>query len=133
MTHPSTAADLAIREVIAAVEAGWNAGDGDRFAAQFAEDADYVIVDGSYIKGRQTIARGHQQIFDTIYRDSHNVAQVQHIRFLSDDVAVAHVEWNLTLKQETAAHKAMNTMIMTKSNGAWSITAFQNTPVIPRQ
>jgi uncharacterized protein (TIGR02246 family) len=130
MTHNRAAEELAIREAIAIVEAGWNAGDGSRFAAPFAEDADYVIVDGRYINGRPTIAQGHQQIFDTIYRNSHNVASVQGIRFLSDDVAVAHVEWGLTLQQDTTAHKSMTTMVMTKANGAWSIAAFQNTPVV---
>jgi uncharacterized protein (TIGR02246 family) len=132
VTNTSTAEALAIREVVAAVEAGWNAGDGSRFAAPFAEDADYVIVDGRYINGRQTIAQGHQQIFDTIYRDTHNVATVQHIRLLGDDVAVVHVEWQLTFRQDSAVHKSINTMVMAKANGAWSITAFQNTPVVSR-
>jgi uncharacterized protein (TIGR02246 family) len=132
MTPDHAADDLAIHNAIAAVEAGWNAGDGSRFAAPFAEDADYVIVDGRYIKGRQTIAQGHQQIFDTIYRNTYNVAIVQRIRFLGDDVAVVHVEWQLTFQQDPAAHTSMSTMVMTKANGAWSITAFQNTPVVSR-
>jgi uncharacterized protein (TIGR02246 family) len=132
MIHNSAADELAIREVIAAVESGWNAGDGDRFAASFAEDADYVIVDGRYIKGRQVIAQGHQGLFDSIYRDSHNVATVRGIRFISDDVAVAHVEWRLTFQQDEAVRKgqAITTMVMLRTNGMWRITAFQNTPVV---
>lgn len=132
VTNNSTAEALAIREVVAAVEAGWNAGDGSRFAAPFAEDADYVIVDGRYINGRQTIAQGHQQIFDTIYRNTSNVASVQHIRLLGDDVAVVHVEWQLTFRQDLAVHKSLSTMVMAKANGTWSITAFQNTPIVSR-
>jgi uncharacterized protein (TIGR02246 family) len=132
MIHNSAADELAIREVIAAVESGWNAGDGDGFAASFAEDADYVIVDGRYIKGRQVIAQGHQGLFDSIYRDSHNVATVRGIRFISDDVAVAHVEWRLTFQQDEAVRKgqAITTMVMLRANGMWRITAFQNTPVV---
>ena len=132
MTHDRTAEELAIRQAIAMVEAGWNAGDGGKFAALFAEDADYVIKDGRYINGRQVIAQGHQQIFDTIFRGSHNVGTVQRIRFLGDDVAVAHVEWHLTFQQDAAEHKAkaMATMVMAKTNGTWSIAAFQNTPVV---
>lgn len=132
MTHNRAADELAIRDCIAGVEAGWNAGDGSRFAAPFAEDADYVIVDGRYINGRQTIAQGHQQIFDTIYRDTHNVATVQRIRFLGDDIAVVHVGWQLTFRQDAAVHKSTSTMVMAKSHGAWGITAFQNTPVVSR-
>ena len=130
--NTNTAEATAIREVVATVEAGWNAGDGSRFAAPFAEDADYVIVDGGYIKGRQVIAQGHQQIFDTIYRNTHNVANVQHIRFLGDDVAVVHVEWTLTFLQNAAVQKAMSTMVMTKASDTWSISAFQNTQVVSR-
>jgi uncharacterized protein (TIGR02246 family) len=132
MTYDSMAEEQAIRETIAAVEAGWNAGDGSRFGAPFAEDADYVIVDGRYIKGRSTIAQGHQQIFDTIYRGSHNAATVRQIRLLGDDVAVAHVEWSLTLKQDTATHTSMCTMVMARNNGTWSIAAYHNTPVVSR-
>ena len=132
VTNTSAAEALAIREVVAAVEAGWNAGDGSRFAAPFAEDADYVIVDGRYINGRQTIAQGHQQIFDTVYRDTHNVATVQGIRFHGTDVAIVHVGWQLTFRQDQAVHKSMCTMMMAKSSDAWSIIAFQNTPVVSR-
>ncbi len=66
MTQNHGADELAIHQAIAAVEAGWNAGDGRRFAAPFAEDADYVIVDGRYINGQQVIAQGHQGLFDSI-------------------------------------------------------------------
>jgi uncharacterized protein (TIGR02246 family) len=130
--NTNTTEELAIREVVAAVEAGWNAGDGSRFAAPFAEDADYVIVDGRYINGRQTIAQGHQQIFDTVYRDTHNVATVQGIRFHGTDVAIVHVGWQLTFRQDQAVHKSMSTLMMAKSSDAWSIIAFQNTPVVSR-
>ncbi len=132
MTHNNAADELAIREVIAAVEAGWNAGDGSMFAAPFAEDADYVIVDGRYIKGRQVIAQGHQGLFDSIYRDSHNVATVRGIRLIGDDVAIAHVEWRLTFQQDEAVRKgqAITTMVMLRANGIWNITAFQNTSVV---
>ena len=111
---------------------GWNGRSGNTFAAPFAEDADYVVVDGIRIKGRDVIAAGHQQIFDTIYRDSHNTATVRNIRFLSDDIAVAHVEWNLTLQQDTAVHKAMATAVMARNDGSWSIAAYHNTPVVLR-
>src|SRR4051812_16877475 len=132
MTLDSSADEIAIHNVVAAVEAGWNAGDGSRFAAPFAEDADYVIVDGRYAKGRQVIAQGHQQLFDTIYRDSHNVATVQRIRFIGDDLCIAHVEWRLTFQQgeEVRNARALSTMVMSKSNGTWNIAAFQNTRII---
>ena len=132
MTSNHTVDEQAIRDVIAAVEAGWNDHDGSAFAASFAEDADYVVIDGRYIKGRTIIAAGHQQIFDTIYRDTRNAGTVHSIRFLADDVAVAHVEWNLTYAQTGAVQKAMTTLVLTEADGDWSIAAFHNTQVVSR-
>jgi uncharacterized protein (TIGR02246 family) len=130
----SSADEAAIRQVVKQVEDGWNAHDGKAFAAPFALDADYVVVNGMKLKGREGIETGHTQIFTTIYKDSHNVATVKGIRFLRPDVAVVHVEWNLEFSMggEKRKGQAMNTMVMTKEGGKWSIAAFQNTPVQPQ-
>jgi uncharacterized protein (TIGR02246 family) len=124
--------EVAIRAAIKAVEAGWNAGDGEAFAAPFADDADYVVVDGRYVKGREVIAQGHRRIFATIYKGSHNSATIRSIRLLRDDVAVAHVEWNLKFGQDETLRegRAVNTMILTRDDGAWRIAAFHNTPLV---
>ena len=47
------------------------------WGAHFAEDADYVIINGMRIKGREAIDSGHQQIFDTIYKGSVLAASTQ--------------------------------------------------------
>lgn len=131
-TDPLSEDEVAIRATIEAVEAGWNAGDGDAFAAPFAADADYVIIDGRQIKGREAIAQGHQQIFSTVYKGSHNCATIRDVRLLRDDVAVAHVEWHLKFGQPDARRegRALNTMVLMKDESTWRITAFQNTPLI---
>jgi uncharacterized protein (TIGR02246 family) len=123
--------EAAIRQVVKQVEDGWNAHDGKAFAAAFAPNADYVVVNGMRATGREAIEKGHTAIFTTIYKDSHNAGTVKSIRFLRPDVAVAHVEWNLEFRAggETRKGHAMNTMVMTKDEGKWSIAAFQNTPI----
>ena len=123
--------EAAIRAAVKSVEDAWNAHDGKAFAAPFAADADYVVVNGLYIKGREAIEQGHTQIFSTIYKDSRNAATVKSVRFIRPDVAVAHVEWNLefTAGGERRKARAINTMVFTKDGGRWSISAFQNTPV----
>lgn len=123
--------EAAIRRVVKQVEDGWNAHDGKAFAASFAPDADYVIVNGMRATGREEIEKGHTAIFTTIYKDSRNAATVRSIRFLRPDVAVVHVEWNLEFRAGGGTRKAhaMNTMVMTRDGGKWSIAAFQNTPI----
>lgn len=124
--------EAAVRAVVKSLEDGWNAHDGKAFAAPFAADADYVVVDGMYVKGRDDIERGHAQIFSTFYRESRNAATVKSVRFIRPDVAVAHVEWHLEVSPGGEKARALTTMVMTKDGGRWSITAFHNTPVVPR-
>ena len=127
----SSTDEAAVRKVVQQVQDGWNAHDGKAFAAPFATDADYVVVNGMRAKGREEIEKGHTGIFSTIYKDSKNMATVHSVRFLRPDVAVVHVEWNLefTVGGEKKKGHAMNTMVLTREDGKWSIAAFQNTPI----
>jgi uncharacterized protein (TIGR02246 family) len=123
--------EAAIRAIVLSVQDAWNAHDGKAFAAPFAADADYVVVNGMYIKGREEIEKGHTQIFTTVYRESRNAATVKGVRFIRPDVAVAHVEWNMELTPGGEKARALNTMVLTKDGGRWSIAAFHNTPIMP--
>ena len=121
--------EAAIRHIVQSVEDGWNAGSGEAFAAPFAEDADYIIVDGMHVTGRTVIAAGHQQIFDSVYRGSHNTLTVESIRFLRPDVALARVLAHLQFGHGTGA--ARSTWVLTKEGDTWQVASFQNTPVAP--
>jgi uncharacterized protein (TIGR02246 family) len=125
--------DAAVRQIVKQLEDAWNAHDGKAFAARFAADADYIVIDGMYAKGREAIEKGHQGIFTTIYKDSTNRGTVKSVRFLRPDIAIVHVEWNLTVPSGGKENKgsAMNTLLMANEKGTWSIAAFQNTPVRP--
>ena len=124
-----SADEAAIRENVKQLETGWNTKSGAVFAKPFAEDADYVVINGMYIKGRPTIEKAHQQIFDTIYKDTNIALVVKQVRFLRPDVAVAHVSGERTGPDKDQHHKAMLTIVMTKENQGWTIAAFQNTAV----
>lgn len=127
--------EAGIRKIVSRMQEGWNTGDGKAFAAPFAEDADYVVINGMRVKGRVAIDAGHQSIFDTVYKNSNNTPVIHSIRFLRNDVAVAHVEWSLKFHDGavTREGKAMNTLVLTKDNGQWSIAAFQNTSIAAAQ
>ena len=121
--------EAAMRENVRQMEAGWNAKSGALFAEPFAGDADYVVINGMYIKGREAIARAHQQIFDTFYKESTLSLSVKQVRRLRPDVAVVHVTGtNKTPRDgETRVSEAIITLVMTKEKGEWKIAAFQNT------
>jgi uncharacterized protein (TIGR02246 family) len=129
-SQDSHAADeAALRDAVKQMETGWNTKSGAVFAKPFAEDADYVVINGNYIKGRPAIENGHQRIFDTIYKDTNLTLTVKQIRFLRADVAVVLVEGRRTGPTKEVAQDAMLTLMMTKEKQGWVIAAFQNTAV----
>jgi uncharacterized protein (TIGR02246 family) len=121
--------EAAIRENVKQMETGWNTKSGAVFAKPFAEDADYVVINGMYITGRAVIESQHQRIFDTIYKDTNLTLVVKQIRFLRPDVAVVHVEGHRTGPANELNQGAMLTLTMTKEKQGWVIAAFQNTAV----
>jgi uncharacterized protein (TIGR02246 family) len=114
---------------------GWNQGDGQAYAAPFTEDADYVIVDGTHIKGRETIASGHQYIFDTVFRGSKMEGHVTDIRFLSANVALLHSFCVLQMPNQVGGiteQPATQTIVAHQQSNGWRFTAFQNTRIEER-
>src|SRR5262249_50081560 len=128
-----TADEAAIRANIKQMESGWNTKSGALFAKAFAEDADYVVINGNYIKGRKVIEESHQRIFDTIFKDTTIALTVKQIRFLRRDVAVVHVDGQRSGPTKDLMQNALLTMVMTKDKDSWTIAAFQNTAVAARE
>lgn len=129
-TADARAADeAAIRANVKQMEDGWNAKSGALFAKPFAEDADYVIINGMHVRGRRAIDEGHQRIFATIFKDSTLKLSVKQVRFLRPDVALVHVNGGNRLNQakETREVGVILTLVMVKEEGSWKIAAFQNT------
>jgi uncharacterized protein (TIGR02246 family) len=126
----TTQAENAIRKNVQSLEDGWNTKSGALFAKPFAEDADYVVINGRHLKGRTEIETGHQRIFDTIYKNTSIKLTVKQIRFLRADVALVHVNGHRESPDKELAGDAFLTCVMTKENGNWMIAAFQNTAVI---
>ncbi len=79
------------KALIAELQAGWNAGNGEAFAAPFAEDADFVTVAGQHARGRQAIADNHNRIFSTIYKGSRVSMTLAQLRPLGDGLALMHI------------------------------------------
>ena len=124
--------EVAIRQNVQQLETGWNTKSGAVFAKPFAEDADYVVINGMYLKGRTAIETTHQQIFDTIFKDTTVALKVKQIRFLRPDVAVVHVEGHRDGPTKELVQDALVTLVMTKEKGGWTVAAFQNTAVSTR-
>jgi uncharacterized protein (TIGR02246 family) len=124
--------EAAIRENVKYLESGWNTKSAALFAKPFAEDADYVVINGMYLKGRPAIEAAHRRIFDTIFKETTIALTVKQIRYLRSDVAVVHVSGHRDSPQKDLVSDAMITFVMTKEKQGWTIAAFQNTEVVAR-
>lgn len=126
---PRSPNEVAIQENVKQLETGWNTKSGSAFAKPFAAEADYVIINGLHIRGYDAIEKAHQQIFDTIYKDTTITLNVKQIRFLRPDVALVHVSGQRNSSQPHLKTEATLVMVMTKNDGSWKIASFQNTQV----
>jgi uncharacterized protein (TIGR02246 family) len=112
----------AIRAIHRRMIDAWNAGDGAAFAAPFTDAADFVVWEGTHLKGRQEIAVFTQQIFDTVVKGSRLEGEVRFVRFLSPVLAVMHSVVRVTLRGQTKASPGRDSMeltVVTKRDGEW--------------
>jgi len=130
MAHSLEGSDrAAIDAIVASLEAAWNAGDGGRFAAPFAPDADFVTIRAEHFRGRDAIGAGHAAIFRTIYAGSTNRCQVESARLLRPDVALVHVQSTLNAPTGPLAgtRRACFSLVMTRVPLGWQIASLHNT------
>ena len=117
--------------VVKHLEDAWNAADGPAFAEPFASDADFVNVRGELHSGRDAIAAGHQQIFDTIYAGSTLRYSVGSARELDDGVILAHIPATLNVPNGPLAGEinALASVVLVREGEQHRIAAFHNTVV----
>ncbi|MBC7874773.1 MAG: SgcJ/EcaC family oxidoreductase [Ferruginibacter sp.] len=123
--------DTQIRELVKTIEDGWTKKDGNLFAKPFADDADYVVINGMYIKGKKAIAGGHQAIFDSFYKETNIKTEVQSIRYIRPDIAIVHFTSHMTgtSNGQKVDGRGRITVTAEKTATGWGIVAFQNTSI----
>ncbi|OXM48757.1 SgcJ/EcaC family oxidoreductase [Amycolatopsis alba] len=116
---------MTTEELITALEHAWNAGDGEAWAANFAEDVDFVDVVGRIQRGRATIARESQKIFDTIYRGSTLKIRQLSSRPLGGGIDLVHTETVLSIPAGHLAGEQRGVQTQLIRDGR--VVAFHNT------
>ena len=117
--------------VIKRLEDAWNAADGAGFSAPFARDADFVDIRGNLHSGREEIAAGHQQIFNSIYAGSTVRYTVLKARELDNRLVLAHVGGTLNAPTGPLAGetKSLASVVLVGDGDEHRIAAFHNTVV----
>jgi uncharacterized protein (TIGR02246 family) len=123
------------RDLIQRLEDSWNSADGEAFGKAFTEDADFVAIRGDYHRSRETIAKGHHAIFNSIYKDSRVTYELLRARALADGVILAQTRSDLNAPSGPLAgeHSSVSTLVLVRDEGEWRIAGFHNTLVAPTQ
>jgi len=88
--------ERAVRKALADFAEALNRGDAEAFAGLFTEDADFVVITGKYLKGRNEIVTYHASLFSGDFQGSHLDVTSVAVRFLRPDVAIARISTKRT-------------------------------------
>ena len=123
----TTEASAAAAQTLAELERAWNLGDG----AAFADDADFVDIRGGRHRGRDTVAAGHQALFDSLYAGSAIRYRLETARMITPGclVAIAGATLDTPAGPASGTSHARLTAVLTSNGEAWSVAAFHNTLV----
>lgn len=130
---PERAIDrAAIEQTVANFLNAWNTHDVHAFAMTFTEDADFTNVLGVHAQGRANVETFHARVFDTVFKHSHQTAQIRSLRFLGPDLAAVDVDWQMTGVVRNGIpvprRKGLLDWIMAKqADGSWLIEIMHNT------
>ena len=125
--------DRIVSEIVGDLEQAWNAADGAGFARHFSEGADFVNIRGDHLHTRDVIAKGHQGIFDTIYKGSVVSYRPAGVRSIAPGVLLAHVRatLNAPIGPLAGENHSLFTMVLVQEQSGWRIAAFHNTLIAP--
>jgi len=132
-TPAAQAARRQIQELLDQLSVAWQAGDAAQYAAHFTADADYVVFDGTHLRGRAAIAQAHQPLFDGIMRGSRLVGGgITDFRLLTPTVALLHTTGTAQLRwhrKPPRGRQSVQTMVAVREADGWQFAAFQNTRI----
>jgi uncharacterized protein (TIGR02246 family) len=126
-----TSDSAAIKKVLANQYVAWAAGNADDFVADYAADAT-VIMPGQFRRNRDEIRDSMTGSFATVLKDTAVIDEIQVIRFLSDDYAIAVSKAGILFPGETevpADRYIFATWVLLKRGGRWIVEAYHNSPI----
>ncbi len=120
--------------------AGWNLMDAELWAADFADDSEFVNIIAMHFKDRAENVQRHAHLYETIFKGSTLGAEVLRVRRLTDDVALVHTRFSLRGHSanppgigntKPGMLKTHISFVLQRIDGDWRIVMAQNTAVPP--
>ncbi|MFE1594024.1 SgcJ/EcaC family oxidoreductase [Nocardia sp. NPDC058705] len=103
----------------------------EEFVAVFREDAIWTTGHGKRLFGRPAIAEFTAQVLPGATTHGSATYEVEHVLFLRPDVAAVKIRQSYFTLDGELSGQGTPMYVMTKEDGAWVLTANQNTPVVP--
>lgn len=118
-----------ISAIVTRWEQAWNRHDMQAFAAEFEEDATWILWTGDEWKGRDLIESGHAAVHKTVFRNSIQRELLEQLKFVGPDAAVVRFCSVLTGDERAPAQviRSRKFLVLNKRGGVWKIGWGQNT------
>ncbi len=113
-------------------ETAWNQHDVKALSELVTDDVDFVTVGGRWLKGRREFEDHDTRIHKRGLKDTVWTTTDTHVRFLSQDLALAHVIWQVRGERDREGaslppRDGIFTWILARTGGKWLIAAAHNT------
>jgi uncharacterized protein (TIGR02246 family) len=124
--------EKAIRVIQARWDDAWNRHDVKALSSLVAEDVRFVNVAGVVLNGRGEFEALQTRTHGMQFKESVRTVTDTQVKFLSPDIAVAHVSWRMRGDKDPDGtprqprHGVMMQVLM-KRDGTWAIVGAQNT------
>jgi uncharacterized protein (TIGR02246 family) len=123
-----------IRKIQTRWDDAWNRHDIKALSALVADDVRFVNVAGNVLNGREEFEKLQTRTHATQFKDSVRTVTGTEIKFLTPDIAVAHIKWGMIGDKDADGtprppRDGVMMQVLVKRAGAWTIVAVQNTNV----
>lgn len=128
VTHSLATVDSVLEAMLAA----WNRHDMRAMGELFTEDADFVNVLGMRFRSRNEIETAHRELHKERFAQTQIRQLDASVAYLSDDIAMAHVRWEMTgdLATNGKIRRGTMTHVVVRKGGRWYLRATHNTDIV---
>lgn len=110
-----------VREVVRKYVEAREKGDAKGVEALFAPDADQLVSNGEWRKGREAVVKG--SLASSQSNSGHRTIDIDAVRFIAPDVAIADGSYEIS---GPTVRKMRTTFVMTHAKEGWRIRAIRN-------
>jgi uncharacterized protein (TIGR02246 family) len=132
----ATKATAELGKFFAILTQSWNRHDVSAYVANFIEDVDFVNVLGRHLRSRAQLEKELNWLHAGIFRNSEIRIQETHVRFISPNVAVCPLHWEMRGHENFPGHAfaeiraGVLTVVVRRDGEGWLICAAQNTDFV---